>query len=261
MAAVRKIRYDKSREIPFSRFCTKGSVPVKVIKWIAKLLALLLAVLIAVGCVFAFLGWREYRGALEETGVEEMAAEVRAREDFTPLEELPDFYLQAVVAVEDQRFYEHGGVDFLAILRAVWNDLRTLSLAEGGSTITQQTAKNLWFSNERTPTRKVAEILMAWQLESYLDKDEILELYVNSIFFGDNCYSVGAASRHYFGKEPGELTDGECAALAGIPNAPSVYAPTANPDLMAQRQQQVLRQMVKQEIITQSEMDAILAGE
>ena len=233
----------------------------RIAKRLLRLLGLGLAALIAAGAVFGLLGFLEYRSAMEKTGVLEMAEQVRAREDFTPLEELPDFYRKAVIATEDQRFYEHGGVDALAILRAVWNDLRTLSLAEGGSTITQQTAKNLWYSNERTPTRKAAEILTAWQLERYLDKDEILELYVNSIFFGDGCYSIGAASRHYYGKAPQELTDGECAALAGIPNAPSVYAPTANPELTAQRQRQVLRQMVKQQVITQQEVDAILAEE
>ena len=160
--------------------------------------------------------------------------------------------------MEDHRFYEHGGIDLLAMGRALWNDLRTWSFAEGGSTITQQLAKNLCFSQEKSIVRKVAEVFAAWDLERRYSKDEILELYVNSIYFGSGCYNVGSASETYFGKEPKDMTDSECTMLAGIPNAPSVYDPTANPDLALQRQRQVVERMVAEEFLTDGQAAAIL---
>ncbi len=144
----------------------------KLKKILLNLFLLILSALIIIGGIIVFQGYQMYQAALGQASVEDMADNVRSQPGFTPSEELPELYLEAVVAVEDQRFYEHGGVDLIAILRAVWNDLRSFSLAEGGSTITQQVAKNLYFTQERTATRKIAEILMARQLEKHLDKDE-----------------------------------------------------------------------------------------
>ena len=171
-------------------------------------------------------GWRLYRNAVEQTGIEQAVEQVRAQEGYTPLNQLPTLYPQAVVAVEDRRFYDHNGVDPIAIARAVWVNLRTGSLAEGGSTLTQQLAKNLYFTQEKKFTRKVAEVFTAWDLERRYTKDEILELYINSIYYGEGYYGIYSASRGYFGKDPAEMTDYECTLLAGVPNAPSVYAPT-----------------------------------
>ena len=160
--------------------------------------------------------------------------------------------------MEDSRFERHHGIDPAAIVRALWADLRTRSLAEGGSTLTQQLAKNELFTQEKQMARKAAEMFMAFRLEQTYTKDEILELYVNSIYFGDGYYCVRDASEGYFGKEPGEMTDYESTLLAGIPNAPSVYSLTATPDLAEQRQQYVLRQMEKYGYLDAQEANAIL---
>ena len=160
--------------------------------------------------------------------------------------------------MDDHRFYEHWGVDVLATLRAAYNDIRAMSFVEGGSTITQQLAKNLYFTQEKKVERKVAEVFMAVELEKEYSKKDILELYVNSIYFGNNYYCVKDASMGYFGKEPGKMTEYESTLLAGIPNAPSVYALTANPDLAAQRQRQVLEKMIKYKYLTSEEAEKIL---
>lgn len=230
----------------------------RVLKFLRGLLLALLLVCVCGSGVLVFLGYQMYTGALEETPLDRRVAQVRAQEDYTAFDELPETYRNAVIAAEDHRFYEHGGVDPLAIGRALWNDLRTLSFEEGGSTITQQLAKNLYFTQEKELTRKIAEVFMAWDLESHYDKDDIFELYVNSIYFGNGCYTVRAASLSYFGKEPGEMTDYESTLLAGIPNAPSVYDLTENPDLAEQRQRQVIRLMVEHEYLTRQEAAAIL---
>ena len=141
--------------------------------------------------------------------------------------------------------------------RATLHDLATRSLDQGGSTITQQVAKNLFFTQEKEFSRKIAEVFMAFALERSYTKGEILELYVNTIYFGDGYYGVSAACAGYFGKAPGQLTDYEATLLAGIPNAPSVYSLSANPDLASQRQAYVVRQMVKYGYLTQEEADAI----
>ena len=221
----------------------------------------LLVLLLAAACGAGYMAWQGYSlyaGALEEKPLEQRVAEQRAQPGYTALADLPGTYLKAVIAVEDHRFYEHGGIDLLAMGRALWNDLRTWSFAEGGSTITQQLAKNLCFSQEKSIVRKAAEVFAAWDLERRYSKDEILELYVNSIYFGSGCYNVGSASETYFGKEPKDMTDSECTMLAGIPNAPSVYDPTANPDLALQRQRQVVERMVAEEFLTGGQAAAIL---
>lgn len=221
----------------------------------------LLVLLLAAACGAGYIAWQGYSlyaEALEEKPLEQRVAEQRAQPGYTALADLPGTYLKAVIAVEDHRFYEHGGIDLLAMGRALWNDLRTWSFAEGGSTITQQLAKNLCFSQEKSIVRKAAEVFAAWDLERRYSKDEILELYVNSIYFGSGCYNVGSASETYFGKEPKDMTDSECTMLAGIPNAPSVYDPTANPDLALQRQRQVVERMVAEEFLTDGQAAAIL---
>ncbi len=205
-------------------------------------------------------GYFMYTAALDEKPLMEAVRDIRSKEGFTEASMLPETYLDAVIAVEDHRFYEHEGVDYIAIGRALYNDIKTLSFAEGGSTITQQLAKNLYFTQEKELTRKIAEVFMAWNIESRLNKDEILELYVNSIYFGSGCYTVGDASRAYFGKDPSEMTDYECTLLAGVPNAPSAYDPSVNPDLAAQRQRQVVGLMVKYSGLSQDEAKLLTCG-
>ena len=141
----------------------------------------------------------------------------------------------------------------------MFNDIKAMAYVEGGSTITQQLAKNLYFTQEKELTRKAAEVFMAFELERNYSKEEILELYVNSIYFGDGYYDVASASEGYFGKTPEELNDYEATLLAGVPNAPSVYAPTKNPDKAEQRRLQVVNRMIACGYITVAESETYAA--
>ena len=217
----------------------------KIKRALAGLFVLLLALCLSAGLYVGLKGYGMYREALEQKPLAEMAEQVRAQPDFTPLDELPRLYRDAVVAVEDHRFYSHGGVDFIALCRALWNDVCAGAFVEGGSTITQQLAKNMYFTQEKVLTRKAAEAFMAWAIEKQYTKDEILELYVNSIYFGSGYYNVRQASEGYFGKAPAQMTPYECTLLAGVPNAPSAYDPAQNPGLARQRQKKVVEQMVE----------------
>ena len=215
-------------------------------------------------CIIGFCGYEVYTGynmykdALEKVSINAKVKEIKAHENYTKIEEVPKIYLNAIIAVEDHRFYEHKGVDIVSIGRAVITNIKTRSLAEGGSTLTQQLAKNAYFNQKKVLTRKIAETFMAFKFEESLSKDEILELYLNTSYFGDGYYSVKEASRGYFNKEPIDMNNYESTMLAGIPNAPSVYSPTKNIKLAKQRQKQVLNAMVKYEYLTQNEATQIL---
>ena len=137
---------------------------------------------------------------------------------------------QAIVAVEDKRFYEHNGVDLRGIFRALWQDIRSQSVVEGGSTITQQYVKNAYSRNEQTIARKVREAALAWQLTQRWSKDRILTAYLNTVYFGNGAYGILQAARTYFrGKSAAELTLPEAALLAGIPQSPTRYDPVQPP--------------------------------
>jgi len=199
-----------------------------------------------------------YKEAIDKISIEDKVKEIQSKENYTKISELPQMYINAVISVEDHRFYKHPGIDIIAIGRAVVNDIKAMSLVEGGSTITQQLAKNIYFTQEKKFERKIAEVFMAFDIEKRYNKNEILELYLNTSYFGDGYYTVKEASKGYFGKEPMEMNDSECIMLAGIPNAPSVYAPTKNPELAKQRQKQVIEKMIKNKYLTQEEADKIL---
>ena len=219
----------------------------------------LFAVCAIAATVILLRGYQMYQNALAEKPLPEAVAELRAQPGFTPLDGLPALYLDAVVAVEDHRFYAHGGIDMIAICRALWNDLRAGAYVEGGSTITQQLAKNLYFTQAKELTRKVAELFMAWELEARYTKDEILELYVNGIYFGGGYWNIGQASRGYFGKEPAEMTPYECTLLAGVPNAPNAYNPVQHAELAAQRQQRVVEKLQRYGYVSSFEAQELAA--
>ena len=227
----------------------------KIIIRIILIIVLIIAVIVG---IITYQGYTIYKKALDEISVADKVSEIQADENYTKIEDMPQFYLDAVVAVEDHRFYDHGAIDPIAIARAVWTNIKSFELREGGSTITQQLAKNIYFTQEKTALRKIAEIFMAFEIERNCDKDEILELYVNTSYFGDGYYCVKEAANGYFDKEPIDMNEYESSMLAGIPNAPSVYAPTKNPDLASQRQRQVLERMVEYEYITEDEKNEIM---
>ena len=227
-------------------------------KVIKKIIIFVILIVLFTGAILTYQGYAMYKEALDEISVEDKVEELRAQENYTRFEDLPEFYLDAVVAVEDRRFYNHGAIDSIGIARAIWTNIKSLELKEGGSTITQQVAKNVYFTQEKTALRKIAEVFMAFEIEKNCDKDTILEMYVNTSYFGSGYYGIKEAANGYYDKEPIDMNKYESSMLAGVPNAPSVYAPTKNPDLAAQRQRQVLDKMVRYEYITQEEIDEIL---
>ncbi len=172
-----------------------------------------------------------------------------------PLAKIPKDLQNAFVALEDNRFYQHSGVDPRAILRAVWINIAAGGVSEGGSTITQQLAKNAFLSQERTWKRKVQEMILAFQIEKQYTKDEILELYLNQIYFGAGSYGVQAAAQTYFGKNSDQLNLAECALLAGLPKSPNYYSPFNSMQAARERQSTVLDQMVKYGYLDQSTAD------
>lgn len=230
-----------------------------VIKAIFRLLIVLVCLVLGVGAFFGVKGYEMYQDAIAERTLDERVEDIRNTENFTIYSELPQFYIDATISVEDHRFADHCGIDLIAIGRAAWTDIRAMSFVEGGSTITQQLVKNLLFTQDKKIERKAAEVFAALEMESKYSKEEIFELYANTAYFGSGYYGLYQASIGYFGKEPSALTDYECALLAGIPNAPSVYSPMVNSELAQQRQQYVIRQMVKYGYISESEGEIILS--
>ncbi|WP_196603029.1 transglycosylase domain-containing protein [Pectinatus frisingensis] len=171
-----------------------------------------------------------------------------------PLEKIPINLQNAFIANEDARFYDHFGIDPRGILRAVWANLTNHEIAEGGSTITQQLAKNAYLSQDRTWKRKIQEVFLALELEHQYTKKEILEMYLNQIYFGQGAYGVEAAAQTYFGKDVSELDLSECAMLAGIPRSPNYYSPLNNLAAAKERKTVVLQQMEKYNYINDSQL-------
>ena len=227
-------------------------------KVIKNIIFVVIVFLISIGLLVVGNGYDMYKDAISKIPLTEKVETIKEKENYTKIEEVPEIYIKAVISVEDHRFYKHNGIDIIAIGRATINDIKAMSFVEGGSTITQQLSKNIYFTQEKKITRKIAEVFMSFEIEKNYNKDEILELYLNTSYFGEGCYTVKEASRKYFGKEPKEMTDYEAILLAGIPNAPSVYAPTKNPELAIQRQKQVMNKMIKYDYLTQEEADKIL---
>src|SRR5688500_212624 len=177
------------------------------------------------------------------------------RRSVISIAEVPQQLKNAVIAAEDERFYEHPGIDYVGVLRAAWANLAAGGRRQGASTITMQVARNFFLSSEKTLTRKLYEALLAFKIEHSLSKEQILELYVNQIYLGQRAYGFGAASQIYFGKALDKLTLAETAMLAGLPKAPSLYNPIANPQRAKQRQQYVLRRMAELGYITAAQYD------
>jgi penicillin-binding protein 1A len=171
------------------------------------------------------------------------------RRDFVPIKEIPSIMKNAVIAIEDDNFYEHRGVDFVGVLRAGLANLRS-SRSQGASTITMQVARTFLLTRKKTYTRKIQEILLAYKIERKLSKDQILELYMNQIYLGERAYGFGTAARVYFGKSIKDLTIAEAAMLAGLPKAPATANPVVNPKRAKERQQYILKRMRDQGHIT-----------
>lgn len=226
-------------------------------KLLKKLLIILLILLVVSVSILFIIGFSYYSNTLKEKPLTSRVEDVTSQEHYTSFNELSKNYINAVIAVEDHRYYEHGAIDPIGIARAFYTNIRDGQFDEGGSTITQQVAKNVVFNQDKTLIRKLGEIFAAYDLEKNYSKDEIFALYVNSSYFGDGYYCIYDASMGYYHKEPKNLTLAEASMLAGVPNAPSVYSPTVNPDLAKKRQKHVLNKMIEYGYITQEEANSV----
>jgi penicillin-binding protein 1A len=177
------------------------------------------------------------------------------RRNLTPIEQIPKVMKEAVLAIEDARFYSHGGVDYRGLLRAALANLGRVK-SQGASTITMQVARNVYLSSEKTFTRKLYEVLLTFKLEHLLSKDQILEIYMNQIFLGNRAYGFAAAADAYFGKPMRDLTIAEAAMLAGLPKAPSAYNPISNPTRARSRQLYIIERMYENGFITAEDAEA-----
>ncbi len=163
-----------------------------------KIIFFLVLIVISISLLFIDNGYNMYKEAINSTPLTEKVAIIKQKENYTKFSELPQIYINAVISVEDKRFYNHSGIDIIAIGRAFINDIKAMQYVEGGSTITQQLAKNMYFTQEKKIERKIAEVFMAWKIEENYSKEEIFELYVNSIYFGDGYYTVKDACKRIF---------------------------------------------------------------
>ena len=225
---------------------------------IKKVVLIILLIGLSISAVLIGQGYKMYKTAIEQISLEDKVQEIKNQKNYTKIDEIPEIYKDAVISVEDHRFIDHNGIDIIAIGRAAFNDIRTMSYVEGGSTITQQLAKNMYFTQEKQMTRKVAEVFMARKIEKEYNKDEIFELYINTIYYGSGYYDIKSASLGYFDKLPKDLSDSEAIMLAGIPNAPSVYNPKVSPKLAKERQKQVIAKMVEYGKLSEGKADEIL---
>lgn len=228
-------------------------------KILRNVLLIILAIILIVGITLYVSGNNMYHEALAGDTLENVIEDIQSAPDYVEYEDLPQNYINAVIAVEDHRFREHGAIDLIAIGRAIYVNVSTFSLREGGSTITQQVAKNIFYITETNPVvRKSAEIITAFDLEDKYTKNEILELYVNTIYFGDGYYGIEEACQGYLNKSTSEMSLADSTMMAGIPNAPSVYSPTVNPDLTKSRQEKVISSMVENNYLSDSDANNLV---
>ncbi|KVA72179.1 penicillin-binding protein [Burkholderia ubonensis] len=181
------------------------------------------------------------------------------RRDIVHFRDVPDSLKKAILAIEDARFYDHGGVDLTGIFRAGIVALTNGHATQGASTITMQVARNFFLSSEKTYTRKIYEMLLAYKIERALTKDQILEVYMNQIYLGQRAYGFASAARVYFGKDLKDITLAEAAMLAGLPKAPSAYNPVVNPKRAKVRQEYILQRMLELNFISRGQYDEAIA--
>lgn len=227
-------------------------------KALKKFFGFVFLIIIAAAVIVGWAGYSKYASALKEKPLDSAVTEIKSIKNYTVLDDIPQMYTDSVIAAEDRRFYYHNGFDVIGTARAIITDIKTQKLAEGGSTITQQLAKNMYFQKDNSPTRKIAEIFMALRIEREYSKNEILELYVNGIYYGSGYYCLYDASEGYFGKAPWDMNDYEATLLAGIPNAPSAYSLKVSPELAEKRQSKIISSLIECGYITNEQGKDIL---
>ena len=225
-------------------------------KFLKGILSIILGIIIlTIIVVLAYLGiiYNEVNTEIKAGKIEKTVEGIRSRNTYIKKEKIDELYLKAVIAAEDRRYYSHGAVDVVGFSRAMYNNIISMKLKEGGSTITQQLSKNIFLDQRAEIDRKIKELFYSIELEKKYSKDDILELYVNTSYFGAGYYGIGPATKGYYDKTPEKLSLNEAAFLAGVPNAPSVYNPYEHYDLAVQRRNIVLKKMVFNGDITQQE--------
>ena len=216
---------------------------------------LLFIIIVSILLTLSILGisYSYYKIKISEQSLETRIQNIVSNDNYITFEKLPQQYINALLSIEDHRYYNHGAIDIIAIGRSIITNIKSKEITQGGSTLTQQVAKNLVFNQDQNIIRKISEIFVAYDLEKLCSKDEIIALYANISYFGDGNYGIYDASKNYFNKSVSKLTLEECCMLAGIPNAPSIYAPTINPDLTHKRKNQVLNKMIEYGYISEKE--------
>ena len=226
-------------------------------KFLKKWLTRVLLTSLALGLLLLLAGYIRYRIVIAQTPLSEAIAKVQTNENYVPIDKIDPFFLQAVVAVEDRRFYQRTGLDVRAIGRALWTNLKNFDWLEGGSTIGQQVGKNLYFDYRFNILRKVAEVFLLYDIENLISKDETLELYVNMNYYGDGYTGIKRASVGYFNRQPDDLTLGQASLLAGLPQSPSRFQLSNHFDRAKVRQKKVLNDMVETGVITEQQAEEI----
>lgn len=217
----------------------------------------LLIILLGLGGFLGVKGYAEYKDLTSQTSVETVVEQIQSSPTFVPYESLPSNLIRATISIEDRRFYEHGGIDYIGLARGTLSQVIPQLAQSGGSTITQQVAKNLYGMFEQTLERKIVEMFISKELESKYTKNEILALYVNIINYGDNHFGIYEASTGYFGVEPEYLTLAQASLLAGLPQSPSNYQLSDHFQQAKVRQHQVLEAMAECSYINESDIEAI----
>lgn len=225
----------------------------RVIVYVAVSMVLCISILV-------YRGYRQYKDAISERPITQRIQEIETREDFVPYDQLPNDLVQATLAIEDHRFFHHHGIDYLATARALFQNIVGYQRS-GGSTITQQLAKNLYFDYEPSITRKIAEVFVAHDLERMYTKEQLFSYYVNIINYGDGYIGISAAADGYFHVTSDQLNLNQCTLLAGLPQSPANYQLSNHFDRALKRQKQVLQAMVDQDMISLKEMNQIRLGE
>lgn len=225
----------------------------KFVKYYILLIIMLSSIIVS---DYIHTGYMMYK-AVDDVIFYEKIKDVQLQEDYIELGDISTSFLQAIIAIEDHRYYEHSGYDLIAIGRASIQNLSNGEIVSGASTITQQLSKNLFLSFDQTYERKIAEILLASKLENNYTKDEILTLYVNVVNFGENQLGIGSASTYYFNKQPSELSAAEAILLAGVPQSPYYYSLVDHFDEAVVRSDRVIQAMMNQSILTPFEGDQL----
>lgn len=229
-------------------------------RFFRTLFVLLFTIILIGGGMIGYFGFRQYEQLIEQMPLPQAIAQIETSPDYTSYEELPQTLVDATVAIEDRRFFYHNGVDYIGLIRAAFSQFIPGMLPSGGSTISQQTIKNIYGLFDSSLSRKVAEAILANQLESLCSKQEILALYVNIINYGNNYTGIEEASLGYFDRYPSQLDPAQSTILAGIPQSPTRYNLATNFANAKERQKIVLEAMVENGYLSQEEADQIFSA-